>query len=111
MDQSKIKAIISEVIPQSKSDGDMLKKRTVADTFHIGTLSGNRLNSGTLRSQFIVCVNEQDWNSCGRAEQRAIHCDQRVFVQKGDDVWDVYKGGASDAENEDPIRIHTNVRG
>ena len=111
MDQSKIKAIISEVIPQSKSDGDKLKKRTVADTFHIGTLSGNRLNSGTLRSQIIVCVNEQDWNSCGRAEQRAIHCDQRVFVQKGDDVWDVYKGGASDAENEDPIRIHTNVRG
>lgn len=111
MEQSDIKDIISVVIPQSKSDGDKLKKRTVADTFHIGSLSGNRLNSGTLRSQFIVCVNEQDWSSCSRSEQRAMHSDQRVFVQTGDDVWDVYKGGASDAENEDPIRIYTNVRG
>lgn len=111
MEQSEIKDIISAVIPQSKTDGDKLKKRTVADTFHIGSLSGNRLNSGTLRSQFIVCVNEQDWNSCSRSEQRAMHSDQRVFVQTGDDVWDVYKGGASDAENEDPIRIYTNVSG
>lgn len=111
MEQSDIKDIISVVIPQSKSEGDKLKKRTVADTFHIGSLSGNRLNSGTLRSQFIVCVNEQDWSSCSKSEQRAMHSDQRVFVQTGDDVWDVYKGGASDAENEDPIRIYTNVRG
>lgn len=110
MEQSKIKEIISTVIPQSKSEGDKIKKRTVADTFHIGSLSGNRLNSGTLRSQFIVCVKEQDWNSCNKSEQRAIHSDQRVFVQIGDDVWDVYTGGSSDAENEDPIRIYTNVR-
>ncbi len=111
MEQSEVKDIISEVIPQSKSEGDKLKKRTVTDTFHIGSLSGNRLNSGTLRSQFIVCVNEQDWNSCSRSEQRAMHSDQRIFVQIGDDVWDVYKGGASDAENEEPIRIYTKVAG
>ncbi len=111
MEQSDVKDIISVVIPQSKSEGDKLKKRTVADTFHIGSLSGNRLNSGTLRSQFIVCVKEQDWSSCSKSEQRAMHSDQRVFVQIGDDIWDVYKGGASDAENEDPIRIYTNVQG
>lgn len=111
MELSDIKNIISVVIPQSKSEGDKLKKRTVADTFHIGSLSGNRLNSGTLRSQFIVCVKEQDWSSCSKSEQKAMHSDQRVFVQTGDDVWDVYKGGASDAENEDPIRIYTNVQG
>lgn len=111
MELNEIKNIISVVIPQTKAEGDKLKKRTVTDTFHIGTLSGNRLNSGTLRSQFIVCVNEQDWSSCSKSEQKAMHSDQRVFVQTGDDVWDVYKGGASDAENEDPIRIYTNVRG
>lgn len=111
MELNEIKNIISVVIPQSKTEGDKLKKRTVSDTFHIGTLSGNRLNSGTLRSQFIICQNQQEWNSCSRSEQRAMHSDQRVFVQTGNDVWDVYKGGASDAENEDPIRIYTNVRG
>ncbi|MBQ7820163.1 MAG: AAA family ATPase [Bacteroidales bacterium] len=112
MKRKEIIEIISGIIPQTKTEGDLLKKRTIADTYHVGGLSGNRLNSGTLRSQFIVCEKEVDWMQSDISARRAIHSDQRIFVQKGEeDIWDVYKGASIDAENMDPILIYSGEQG
>lgn len=111
MERTQINDVVSRVIPQTKSVGDTIKKRTVKDTFHIGGLSGNRLNSGTLRSQFIICEKESDWTRCDSSAKKAIHSDQRVFVQKGDDVWDVYKGKMLESESEEPELIAQNQPG
>lgn len=108
MDTSKIKSIISVRIPLTKQEGDTEKKRTVKDTFHVGKLSGNRLNSGTIRSQFIICEKESDWNHSDDAAKKALHSDQRVFVQVDDDVWNVYKG-SSMLENDVPVKIYDRV--
>lgn len=108
MERTQINDVVSRVIPQTKSVGDTIKKRTVKDTFHIGGLSGNRLNSGTLRSQFIICEKESDWVRCDSSAKKAIHSDQRVFVQKDDDVWDVYKGKKLESETEEPELIVKN---
>ena len=110
MDKSEIKSIILNIIPQTKSEGDTLKKKTVKDTYHIGGLSGNRLNSGTLRSQFIIC-DETEWNKCDPDTKKAIHSDQRIFVERGDDVWDIYKGKSLDSEKEEPALIRKSVTG
>ena len=112
MKRKEILETISNIVPKTKSEGDLLKKRTIGDTYHVGGLSGNRLNSGTLRSQFIVCEKESDWTNSDISARRAIHSDQRVFVQKGDDdTWDVYKGALIDSESADPILIYENVKG
>lgn len=111
MERTQINDVVSRVIPQTKSVGDTIKKRTVKDTFHIGGLSGNRLNSGTLRSQFIICEKESDWTRCDSSAKKAIHSDQRVFVQKEDDVWDVYKGKKLESETEEPELILKNQPG
>ena len=112
MEKNKILEILSSIIPISKGEGDKQKKVTVKDTYHIGSLSGNRLNSGTLRSQYIICPKQQDWDSCEDSEKKTIHSDQRVFVHKGkeesDDIWDVYTGETIDTENVLPIRIIEN---
>ena len=89
MNNEKIKELLKNIITLPKYEGDVLKKRTVCDTYHVGGLSGNRLNGGTLRSQFIICENESVWNKSDVSARRTIHTDQRVFVQVADDVWDV----------------------
>ncbi|MBR2458621.1 MAG: AAA family ATPase [Bacteroidaceae bacterium] len=109
MNRKEILDVISGVIPQTKIEGDQLKKRTIADTFHVGGLSGNRLNSGTLRSQFIICEKESDWENSDMSAKKAIHCDQRVFVQKAEnDIWDVYVGKTQDSETEEPLLLKQN---
>lgn len=111
MNNEKIKELIKNIITLPKYEGDVLKKRTVCDTYHVGGLSGNRLNSGTLRSQFIVCENESVWNKSDVSARRTIHTDQRVFVQVADDVWDVYTGDSLETENSDPKLIYANAQG
>ena len=72
MNKTAIKAIVSSSMPLSVEDGYTARKRTVPGTFHIGVLSGNRLNSGTLRSQFIFFESESDWlNNDASAK---MHC-------------------------------------
>ena len=110
MDKNQIKNILTQIIPLSVNDGYTERKKTVYDTSHIGVLSGNRLNSGTLRSQFIVFLTRSEWDNNEISAKRALHSDQRVFVQIGDDVWDVYKG-ADLLENNDPILIKSNAQG
>ena len=106
MERKEILNIISEIIPQTKNEGDQLKKKTIVDTFHVGGLSGNRLNSGTLRSQFIICEKETDWKNSDISAKKAIHSDQRVFVQKDNkDIWDVYRGKTQDSESEEPVLL------
>ena len=106
MERKEILNIISEIIPQTKNEGDLLKKKTIVDTFHVGGLSGNRLNSGTLRSQFIICEKETDWDNSDISAKKTIHSDQRVFVQKDNkDIWDVYVGKTQDSESEDPVLL------
>lgn len=111
MNNEKIKELIGNIITLSKYEGDVLKKRTVCDTYHVGGLSGNRLNSGTLRSQFIICENESVWTNSDVSARKTIHTDQRVFVQVADDVWDVYTGDSLETENSDPKLICENVQG
>ncbi len=109
MNRKEIFEVISGVIPQTKNEGDQLKKRTIADTFHVGGLSGNRLNSGTLRSQFIICEKESDWINSDISAKKAVHSDQRVFVQKNEsDIWDVYTGKTLDSESEEPLLLKQN---
>ena len=110
MDKNQIKNILTQIIPLSVNDGYTERKKTVYDTSHIGVLSGNRLNSGTLRSQFIVFLTRSEWDNNEISAKRALHSDQRVFVQIGDDVWDVYKG-ADLSEKNDPILIKSNAQG
>ena len=111
MDKETIKSILSRTIPLSVQDGYVARKRTVPDTSHVGVLSGNRLNSGTLRSQFIVYETASDWNRTDEAAKKAMHSDQRIFVQKGDDVWDVYRGSSLTVENELPVLLSRNAVG
>lgn len=111
MNNEKIKELIKNIITLPKNEGDVLKKRTVCDTYHVGGLSGNRLNSGTLRSQFIICENESVWNKSDVSARRTIHTDQRVFVQVADDVWNVYTGDSLETENSDPKLIYANAQG
>ena len=111
MNDEKIKELIKNIITLPKNEGDVLKKRTVCDTYHVGGLSGNRLNSGTLRSQFIICENESVWNKSDVSARRTIHTDQRVFVQVADDVWNVYTGDSLETENSDPKLIYENAQG
>ncbi len=111
MDKDTIKSILTSKIPISKQEGDAIKKRTVPGTFHVGGLSGNRLNSGTLRSQFIVCESKDVWQRSDEFARRTLHSDQRVFVQTGDDVWDVYSGSDLLSESLDPICIRRGARG
>ncbi|MBQ6329704.1 MAG: hypothetical protein IJI35_11860, partial [Kiritimatiellae bacterium] len=110
MDKNQVRNILAQIIPLSVSDGYTERKKTVYDTSHIGVLSGNRLNSGTLRSQFIIFMNRSEWDNNDVSAKRALHSDQRVFVQNGDDIWDVYKG-VDLAENNDPILIKSSVQG
>ena len=109
MDIDTIKTILTNRLPISKQEGDAIKKCTVPGTFHVGSLSGNRLNSGTLRSQFFVCESMGDWK--GSNARRALHSDQRVFVQTGDDIWDVYSGSDLLSESTDPICVRRGARG
>ena len=109
MNKTAIKAIVSSSMPLSVEDGYTARKRTVPGTFHIGVLSGNRLNSGTLRSQFIFFESESDWLNNDASAKNALHTDQRVFVQVQDDVWDVYSGGGNETESTPPILLRHNV--
>ena len=111
MDKETIKSILTSNLPISKQEGDSIKKRTVPCTFHVGGLSGNRLNSGTLRSQFIVCESKDVWQRSDEFARRTLHSDQRAFVQTGDDIWDVYSGPDLLSESMDPICIRRGARG
>jgi len=111
MDKETIKSILVRTIPLSVQDGYVARKRTVPDTSHVGVLSGNRLNSGTLRSQFIVYEKVSDWNRTDETAKKAIHSDQRIFVQKSNDVWDVYRGRSLTTENESPVLVSRNAVG
>ena len=73
MNKTAIKAIVSSSMPLSVEDGYTARKRTVPGTFHIGVLSGNRLNSGTLRSQFIFFESESDWLNNDASAKNALH--------------------------------------
>ena len=105
-----IRIILQASVALSKSDGDTIKKSTVAETYHVGKLSGNRLNSGTIRSQLIVCQDEKTWSDSDDGAKKSIHSDQRVFVQVGDDLWDIYRGEDL-SENGVPELWKHNVRG
>ena len=105
MDNQEIKRVLSVVLPLTKKEGDAEKKKTVPGTFHVGGLTGNRLNSGTLRSQFIICESIADWNTSPADARKSLHRDQRVFVQTNDDVWDVYSGATFDTESSDPVVV------
>ena len=105
-----IRIILQASVALSKSDGDTIKKSTVAETYHVGKLSGNRLNSGTIRSQLIVCQDEKTWSDSDDGAKKSIHSDQRVFVQVGDDLWDIYRGKDL-SENGVPELWKHNVRG
>lgn len=109
MTRFEIQCIVDAALPFPKNEGDLRKKKTVLGTVHVGALTGNRLNSGTLRSQFIVCENEEAWKRSDA--KRALHSDQLAFVQVDDDKWDVYKGACLDSESNDPIRIEKAVAG
>lgn len=109
MNQETIKNIVGKAIPLSVNAGFIAKKATVKDTYTIGSLTGNRLNSGTLRSQFVFYEKEIDWTNTSDQVKKALHSDQRVFVQVGDDIWDVYKGESLSKEDQDPVRIKHNV--
>lgn len=102
MTKQEILEIVQNSIPLSKSEGDARKKMTVLQTYHIGDLSGNRLNSGTIRSQYIFCPDVSSWENSNISARRAIHSDQLVFVQVGDDEWDSYHG-ADENEGNDPV--------
>lgn len=104
MNKHDVEVILSQILPLDESDGFEARKRTVADTRHIGVLSGNRLNSGTLRAQFIVVLSEDDWSKSKEEAKKALHSDQRVFVQTANDVWDVYRGKDL-TEGNTPIKI------
>lgn len=106
MEKDKIIQILKELLPKNE-EGNVEKKVTVEGTYHVGQLSGNRLNSGTLKSQIIICTQDV-WNKSDAKNQ--IHSDQRVFVQTGDDVWDIYKGGALDTESKSPQQLYTGVK-
>lgn len=109
MTRPDIQRIVDAALPFPKNEGDLRKKKTVSGTVHIGALTGNRLNSGTLRSQFIVCETEEMWRRSDA--RRALHSDQLAFVQVDDDKWDVYKGACLDSESSEPIRIEKAVAG
>lgn len=111
MEKESIKKLLVATTGKSKSDGDQLKKDTVKGTFHIGSLTGNRLNSGTLRSQFIVCEDSDDWTESSPSAKRSLYSDQRVFVQVGDDVWDVYRGYDLSTETHDPVLMNNGQKG
>ena len=102
MTKQEILEIVQDAIPLSKSEGDARKKMTVLQTYHIGDLSGNRLNSGTIRSQYIFCPEASSWENSNINARRAIHSDQLVFVQVGDDEWDTYQG-TDENEGNDPV--------
>ena len=72
MDKSEIRNVVASVIPVSKQESDTVKKMTVKDSYHIGGLSGNRLNSGTLRSQFIICEKETDWTNSDISTKKSL---------------------------------------
>ena len=111
MDNEAIKTILrSEFPPSTQAETLILKKQTVPDTYDFSgrPLTGNRLNSGRLRSQFIVFENEQLWESSEISAKRSLHSDQRIFVQKGDDSWDVYAGTSLTEENNVPAKIKGN---
>lgn len=110
MDKQQVRSVLAKVIPLSVNDGYVERKKTVQDTSHIGVLSGNRLNSGTLRSQFIVFLTSTEWDNNELSAKRALHSDQRVFVQTGEDIWDVYRG-VDLTENNDPVLIRKGVSG
>lgn len=110
MNKEQIKNVITNVISVSKQETDALKKMTVRDSFHIGGLSGNRLNSGTLRSQFIFCEKESDWTNSSKESKNSLYQDQMTFVQVGSDIWDVYTGGGLTG-GEEPVKIYNNQEG
>ncbi len=103
MNTEAIERVLASVLPMSEQQGNAEKKKTILGTSHIGNLSGNRLNSGTLRSQFIICESESDWINSAKNARKALHSDQRVFVQTDDDVWDIYAGETLDSESNEPI--------
>ena len=108
LSKEEIQTILQANVTLSKSDGDTIKKSTVAETYHVGKLSGNRLNSGTIRSQLIVCQDKKTWKDSDEGAKKSIHSDQRVFVQVGDDLWDVYRGKDL-SENGEPELWKHNV--
>ena len=69
-------AIVTSSMPLSVEDGYTARKRTVPGTFHIEVLTGNRLNSGTLRSQFIFFESESDWLNNDASAKNALHTHQ-----------------------------------
>lgn len=58
-------------------------------------LVGNRDNSRVLRNQFIFLEKESHWNASASDVKKYLRDDQRVFVQTGNDVWDVYQGNGT----------------
>lgn len=108
MTRDQILTLIDDQLSWNKSEGDFRKKATVQQTCHVGKITGNRLNSGTARSQLIFCESLADWT--GSDARKALHIDQRAFVQVGDDVWNVFRGVDLSERNE-PVLWKENVRG
>ena len=106
--------ILKELLPENQARS-IEKKKTISGTFQIQSKafssSNNRLNSGTLRNQIIVFLNENLWNDSSEDAKKQLHSDQRVFVQIGNDRWSVYKGSSVDKENTLPIQIVHNQHG
>lgn len=107
MDIDDVKEMFERTFHFDKGKGIFDMKATVPQTFHTGKLSGNRLNSSTLRSQFIVCA-KQVWDDADDSVKRAFHDDQTIFVKKGDDEWDVHIGSGKD-ETGAPVFVESIV--
>ena len=95
MTTDKIKKTFSEQLKEYKNIVDEGFAKTVPYSYaekQITKMSGNRSHSNVLRKQFFFFEKDSDWIKLATAVKKALRNDQRVFVQKGDDVWDVYKG-------------------
>ena len=111
MNEQEIKQTLTTVLQMSEKESMAAKKSTRPGTWHIGKITGNRLNKSLLRSQFIVCESKADWDNSESDACKALHSDQRVFVQVDDDVWDVYAGAPLNSESSEPVIIAQNKIG
>ena len=108
MNKTEINTILSSLL-MSKDESNAENKKTTLGTWHVGDLSGNRTGNGPLRSQFIVCETQRIWDNS--TSRKSLHSDQRVFVQVGDDVWDVYSGTDLVSESNNPKIVVQNGQG